>query len=96
MPIRAVGQNEKDYARFFHTQGRASKRLGVGMGGVEVDKGAESVRASLSRSCDSSERTEESRTGRSFGLRGMADPTERRLLKFLWPRAPEAWFSSLF
>lgn len=57
MPFRAVGQNGKGYARFFHAKGKASNRLRDGVGG---GKKAESVWASLLRSCDSSERAEES------------------------------------
>lgn len=33
-------------------------------------------------------------TGRSFGLREMADPVEGRFFTFLWPRALGAWFFS--
>lgn len=40
------------------------------------------------------ERAEDSGWERSLGLREMADPTERRLSKFLWPGAPGAWFFS--
>ena len=60
-----------------------------------VGQGAESVWAGLLRSCDPSERAEESRCvwggGQSLGLREMADLAERRLSKFLRCRVPGAW-----
>lgn len=53
-----------------------------------MDKGAELEWTGGLRSCDPSgalERAEEGRVRRALGLREMADPTERRPSKFLWP-----------
>lgn len=86
LPFRTVGQNRKDYAGFFHAEGRS--KMGGGSGG----------RGGWIRVIElvASQRGQRRAGRRSFGFREMADPTERRLSKFLWPSAPEAWFSSLF
>lgn len=64
VPFRKVGQNGKDCVRFFHAEKRASKRLGVGVGGY---KGTQSVWASPLRSSDSSEKPEERPNGGTLG-----------------------------
>lgn len=58
-----------------------------------MGRGAESERVGLFRVVTPGEGRESG--GRFSGLREMADPNgEKSFSKFLWPRAPGAWFFS--